>query len=291
MLNSSLKQSNWNHLFFEQGGLFELFQPWASWIVQHCGAFPSLDDLSALLLSFSGDPILSGGGFPLKLVRQQRIGRGVRRELGWRADYQMRIFFSGEVPSRPDNWHDFFNAWSWIFFPRSKAALNVRHFVCADETFGFPWRRNVGNRNAEQDFLTLFDEGGLVVVCSDDELWNLIKERRWSELFLEQRHRLKNEVVFLPLGHALFDCAVAGNPKIHASAIRVSIDPRVLSKSKGLLSQEALALVDESLALELTQRHKYAHSSSLAALPVWGIPNWSSDSQTTAFYSDRTYFR
>ena len=291
MLSSSYKQSNWNHRFFEQGGLFDLFVPWAEWFLQHHGAFPSLDELNALLLSCSRNPIASGGGFPLKLVRQQRIGRGTRRELGWRADYQMRIFLSGEVPSRADNWHDFFNAWSWIFFPRSKAALNLRHFICADELYGFPWRRQAGNRNAEQDFLTLFDEGGLVVVCEDDELWRLIQERRWEQLFLKNRARLKEDVVFLPFGHALFDCALAGNPKIHASAIRVKANPSSMKKSKGTLYSEALASVDEKLSWELVSRAVYVHSDALSAIPIWGIPGWSRNAEEESFFQDTSYFR
>jgi len=291
MLKSSYKQSSWNPQFFEQGGLFDLFQPWAKWIVQHREAFPSLEELSALLSGFSGDPIVSGGGFPVTLVRQQRVGRGARRDLGWRADYQMRIFLSGEVPSRPNNWHDFFNACSWLFFPRSKAALNLRHFVCADELYGFPWRRCAGNRSAEQDFLTLFDEGGLVVVCEADDLWQLIQERRWVELFLENRDRLVKEVIFLPVGHALFECALAGNPKIHASAIRVRATPSKLKKNKGHLSPEALALIDELLSRELVRRTAYSNSHSLCALPIWGIPGWDRKSEDAHFFQDSSYFR
>ncbi|MEY2986750.1 MAG: hypothetical protein RJB13_271 [Pseudomonadota bacterium] len=291
MLNSPCKQSSWNHLFFEQGGLFDLFQPWSQWILQHDEAFPSLEELTALLLSLSERPILSGGGFQLKFVRQQRAGRGTRRDLGWRADYQMRIFLSGEVPTRPANWHDFFNAWSWIFFPRSKAALNLRHFMCADELYEFPWRRAAMNRNAEQDFLTLFDEGGLVVVCDDDDLWKLIQERRWVELFLENRQRLLEEVAFLPLGHALFDCALAGNPKIHASVIRVKASLHGLKKRQALSKSEELTMVDELLAHELNRRSVYKDTNSLYALPIWGIPGWSRDSERPEFFFDKNYFR
>lgn len=291
MLNSSYNQSSWNPRFFEQGGLFDLFQPWSEWFMHHREAFPSLDALNALIVDRPSECVVSGGGFPVKFVKQQRVGRGQRRELSWQADYQMRIFLSGEVPSRPNNWHDFFNAWTWILFPRSKAALNVRHFICADESYAFPWKRSPGNRNTEQDFLTLFDEGGLIVVCESDEIWQLLLERRWPELFVENHDRLRDEVLFLPLGHALFDCAIAGNPKIHASSLRVRLDPRELKNRKGPLSSGALALIDEELALLLMRRQSHSHPDSLAAVPIWGIPGWHPNAGDSAFTSDRSYFR
>lgn len=291
MLKLSIQQSNWNPHFFEQGGLFDLFCPWADWILRHREAFPALEDLNDLLARQPVERIVSGGGFALKFVRQQRLGRAERRQLGWLADYQMRIFLSGEVPSRPNNWHDFFNAWSWIHFPKSKAALNLRHFICADEIYGFPWRRSAGNRSKEQDFLTLFDEGGLVVVCEDDDLWNLIVDRKWKQLFVDSRHLLGDKVGFLPFGHALFECGLARNPRIHASSVRIKANPKDLRAKKSLPSKEALAWIDEQLALLLSHRATHSASEHLAALPIWGIPGWDNRSEDPAFISDTSYFR
>ena len=40
--------------------------------------------------------------------------------------YEMHIGSTGEVPTRGDNWHDWFNALCWLSWPRSKLAMNAR---------------------------------------------------------------------------------------------------------------------------------------------------------------------
>lgn len=291
MLGTSPYQSIWNPCFFEQGGLFELFRPWADWIMRHSEAFPSLEALNTVLASAPVAEVLSGGGFPVRCVRQQRIGRSQRGELGWRGDYQLRIFFSGEVPTRPDHWHDFFNAWTWVHFPKVKAALNVRHFQCNEESQPFPWKRLSGNRNREQDFLTLFDEGGLIVVTEDDSLWETLCARNWHELFVERRSALGQEVAFYPVGHALYECALQGHPRIHASAIRVKMKPAPFVLGAGAFNLPELARVDEHAALVVSQRTMLCGPDDLHALPIWGLPGWHARAADPEFLADVSYFR
>jgi len=38
--------------------------------------------------------------------------------------YELHIAQTGEVETRPGNWHDLFNALAWVAFPRRKAAIN-----------------------------------------------------------------------------------------------------------------------------------------------------------------------
>src|SRR6478609_7172940 len=47
--------------------------------------------------------------------------------------YELHIADTGEVETRPDNWHDFFNALSWVAFPGSKAAINAQHVAILEE--------------------------------------------------------------------------------------------------------------------------------------------------------------
>jgi len=291
MFGASEEQSNWNPRFFEQGGLFDVFRPWESWFLRYTSAFPELDALSLVADERAVAPVLSGGGFPVRFVRQQRIMRSQKSELGWRANYQLRIFLSGEVPTRPNNWHDFFNAWSWILLPQVKAAINARHFHCIEESSDFPWKLEGGNRNREQDMLTLFDEGGLLVVTEDDELWTLICERQWTALFLDNYQRLQNDVWFVPVGHALFECALKGHPKLHASCIRVRANARRLHRVGAEGVRNALAIVDEHAALEIKRRAQLHSPDDLHALPIWGIPGWHPRAGDASFLSDTSHFR
>src|SRR5262249_26039402 len=77
------------------------------------GGFPGLDDLNAL----AGPALASGGGAPIRFVPPAPLEEA----------YEIRVFETGEVQTRPDNWHDLFNALVWIAFPRTKAALNRHH--------------------------------------------------------------------------------------------------------------------------------------------------------------------
>lgn len=291
MLESFNHQSNWNPVFFEQGGLFELFKPWSDWFLRHFDAFPGLDEINTLMNEGRVAPVLSGGGFPVKCVKQQRIGRAQRDQLGWKAEYQLRIFLSGEVPTRANNWHDFFNAWSWIHLPKTKAAINARHFACAEETYPFPWRRTGGNRNREQDFLTLFDEGGMIVVTENDTLWDMIQNRKWVELFHDMRDELKRDAYFLPVGHALYECALENHPRLHASAVRIKMCANDFISPAGSLSLEALSRADELAALLLSNRSSLQSPEDLHALPIWGLPDWHPRSGDKDFVSDPSYFR
>ena len=41
--------------------------------------------------------------------------------------YEQRIFEQGLVPTRPANWHDFFNALIFLLFPQTKKEMNRLH--------------------------------------------------------------------------------------------------------------------------------------------------------------------
>jgi hypothetical protein len=74
---------------------------------------------------------------------------GGERELGFEA----RTYASGQVPVRPVNWHDLFNALVWMVFPTAKAAVNGRHFLELET-------QAAGQRTPTRDALTHFDEDG-----------------------------------------------------------------------------------------------------------------------------------
>ncbi|MEY3900882.1 MAG: hypothetical protein RL189_188 [Pseudomonadota bacterium] len=291
MMTTSVEQSIWNPRFFEQGGLFDVFHLWRDWFLLHPNAFPDLRALSLVAAEDSVAEVRSGGGFPIRFVKQQRVMRNRRNDLGWHANYQLRIFLTGEVPSRPDNWHDFFNAWTWIYLPKLKAAINSRHFSCIDETSEFPWKTGGGNRSREQDMLTLFDEGGLLVVTDDDGLWDLLSTRRWQDFFREYGTNDCQRVMFIPVGHALFECALKGHPRLHASCIRVNCRPSEFSLSTREGWKNALATVDELAALKISRRTHLRSPDELHALPIWGIHGWHPRAGEDAFLSDSSYFR
>ena len=65
----------------------------------------------------------------------------------------------GQVPSRPNNLHDFLNALTWTLFPLGKRALCQRQIQIA-RARGAPTNRV---RTRAQDHLAMLDEGGLLL--------------------------------------------------------------------------------------------------------------------------------
>src|SRR3954464_7313864 len=94
------------------------------------------------------------------------------------AYYEIRLFETGNVQTRPESLHDLFNALAWLAFPRTKARINAMHAAQIP--------REQGRRGRLRDLLTIFDEGG-AIVCAPPQLVELVRGFRWKELFWERR--------------------------------------------------------------------------------------------------------
>lgn len=174
--------------------------------------------------------------------------------------YEVHLYETGRVQTRPDNRHDLFNALAWLAFPKTKARINAMHAA------EIP--REAGKRGRLRDMLTIFDEGGAIVVGSG-EIERLVREARWRELFVE-RHRDFRIVV---VGHAVMEQALDPHPGITCKVIFA--DP-----SRDLDTQAACWLATTGK----TPR-------DLPPLPVFGYPGWFPGNGQSAFYSDERYFR
>lgn len=286
----TFNQSNWEPQFFELSPLYAPVSPFAAqgFACHTAGAsWPSLADYNASLKRMNLG-LMSGGGSPLRCVKQP----GVRHQPApgdptWDVIYQLKIFLTGEVPTRAKNWHDFFNLLVWCAFPKSKAALNRRHFFAFDETSPFPWAPVGGNRSKEQDLLTLFDEGGLIVPCADPRLWHLCETSRWKELFWENRKAVEAGMRFYAFGHAIYEVTLGGHPCPHASALMIPVSPSFMTQP--LLAQ--LAFLDDNLALLLGDRVGLKSSRALTPVPVLGFPGFTTANANAAYYDNASYFR
>jgi hypothetical protein len=174
--------------------------------------------------------------------------------------YEVQLYETGRVQTRPDNKHDLFNALAWLSFPSTKARINAMHAA------EIP--KEGGKRGRLRDMLTLFDEGGAIVACGDG-IAQLVRDARWRELFTE-RHR---EFRIVVLGHAVLEQA---------------LEPRL-----GLTCKVIFA--DASQSLDAQAAHWLATQGrtprDLPPLPVLGYPGWFQGSGRPEFYSDERYFR
>src|SRR5687768_11958698 len=84
--------------------------------------WPTHDDLNSLAAG-----TVTAGAKPLRFVDPREHTDDERRY------YERRIFETGEVETRARNWHDLFNALSWIAYPRAKAQINAQHAAILEE--------------------------------------------------------------------------------------------------------------------------------------------------------------
>ena len=183
-----------------------------------------------------------------------------------RRPYEIQVFETGRIATRPDSLHDWFNALAWLAFPRTKARMNAMH--------ARQMPLETGQRGPLRDLLTVFDEGGVLVACADDELTRLVRELRWKELFWQQRCRVREAMRLAVIGHAALEKALEPWPGITCKALFVS-------------PHEDL---DQAAEHWLAQLAPGARPRDLAPLPVFGYPGWA-DNERAAFYDDDRYFR
>ena len=181
------------------------------------------------------------------------------------ASYELKVFRTGEVETRPDSQHDFFNALVWLAFPRAKARLNALHAA------EIP--REGGQRGRLRDLLTIFDEGGAIVQCDERALLDLLRNFEWKKLFWDNRDKVRRAMRIVVFGHAVMEQALTPWTGITCKAI---IAP-------------AGADADAATHAWLGALQPGASPRDLAALPVFGYPGWTA--QDEAFYGDARYFR
>jgi len=183
------------------------------------------------------------------------------------AYYEIMVYETGHVETRPDSLHDYFNALAWLAFPRTKARINAMHAA--------ELPREGGRRGPLRDLLTIFDEGGAIVQCDDPGLVSLLRECHWKRLFWENRDKLQAAMRVVVVGHAVLEQALDPRPGITCKAIVVP------------------AAADPDAAAFDWLQHRVPGDSPriLSPLPIFGFPGWHPQTERAEFYDDARYFR
>lgn len=223
------------------------------------GRFPTAEELSALYEERTRGLDLPPLCFVAAKKSKKRRARGEPVDLG--ATYEGRILERGEVPTRPDDWHDLFNALAFVTFPRAKRALHARQYGIMRSRLAPAATRLPNARTREQDALSLFDEGGLCVAAPPEALGALCEA---DDATLAQALSTRRAVI-VPFGHALYEHLVAGLPCPLATVQLVPLAPEVLD------GRSTLAALDEALAGVLADPRAFrepsrARGSSLSGL-------------------------
>ncbi|SEM85732.1 DUF3025 domain-containing protein [Nitrosomonas marina] len=266
--------TTWNPNFYNASPIFESLTPLAK-NFQACCDWPSHQQLGFLLRE-TGICVKAGSGLPIQFVPQQPVNTKDRKQ-----HYESRIFLTGKVSTRQENWHDFFNALVWITFPSAKAALNRIHYqelIHAQQT-------RVETRGPLRDAATLFDESGVVVLCSRPVLIELLKQHEWKKVFWQRRAAVLSSLRFIVFGHALYEKALKPYVGMTGKGLFIQVEDMFLRQS---LSAQ-LRAVDSWLADFLLCRS--FSSADLSPIPILGYPGWSRENMTEDYYENRQYFR
>jgi hypothetical protein len=180
--------------------------------------------------------------------------------------YEIGVYESGRVATRPESLHDWFNALAWLAFPRAKARINALH------ARALPTEPK-GRRSPLRDLLTIFDEGGAIVMCQNEELLALLRSGQWKSLFLANRQRVLQSMKLVVFGHAVQEQSLEPRPGITCKAI-------VLPEGD----------LDAGAARWLAEAPAGTSPKALLPVPIFGYPGWH-PGQDAAFYEDKRYFR
>ncbi len=195
--------------------------------------------------------------------------------------YEPRIYLSGEVQTRPNNWHDLFNALVWLTFARSKAELNRLHYQALLQEYG----NDKKQRGTLRDAATMFDESGVVVVSSDAGLCNLLQDFEWKQLFWKQRKAVCNHMRFFLFGHGLYEKSLKPYAGMTGKGVILSVERDFFNQSLAV----QLAMIDSMLE-DLLSSGKVGNFT-LSPVPLLGYPGWSEDNLNESYYDDSHYFR
>ncbi|MBS1161313.1 MAG: putative transrane protein [Proteobacteria bacterium] len=241
-----------------------LFDPLRRWLEQ----LPAGPDTGAVAELARRFPITTENGRTVRFVPPQADGLA----------YECRIWESGEVETRPDNWHDFFNALVWFAFPRTKIAVSARH-VRAMTPAGAP-------RGAARDALTHFDECGIVVLSSRPQLLDLLRNFAWKTLFVEQRAAVQQCMRFVVFGHATYEQLLKPYRGLTAKAILYEVGEDWFGEP----AAAQCAALDSRLAADLGSG-RYARPGDFQPLPLLAIPGLTPANDDPAYYDDTWQFR
>jgi hypothetical protein len=261
------------HLFNQ----IDWHRPWLS--VLQPAATPILhapDWRVALNAAATSQGLCNHRGLPIHFVLQSELPSGTA--------YEEFISVTGRVPTR-NNLHDFFNALVWLTFPQVKAQLNALQAAEIAKSNSSSDKGNAmpTSRGKLRDGATIFDENAALVITSDAELIDALRNHQWHEVFGVRRAIFETGCDVILFGHALMEKLVMPYKAITAHTWLILSDPVFFAMSP----DEKRIWIDTTVAVQLADGFD---TRSFTPLPILGVPGWWR-LQDSAFYDDPNVFR
>ncbi|MDK2594191.1 DUF3025 domain-containing protein [Pseudoalteromonas obscura] len=194
--------------------------------------------------------------------------------------YEEIIAQTGQVPTRENNWHDFFGAMIWCLFPKTKSLLNRLHMEEIQ-------LHGLKERSRKRNALTLFDECGLVLAVRETQWQDDLRAHLWYESFFERKDYWHTSVCPFVFGHANYEMLTSPFIGLTGKLLCVQVEDDFYDLSL----VEQYRHLDERLVELITVHKVLDDNKQMSPIPLLGIPNWHYDVQDEAFYADESYFR
>lgn len=210
--------------------------------------------------------------------------------------YEEFIFKRKEIPTRLNNWHDFFGALIWCLFPKTKTLLNQLHMAEIAE-------HGVKERSKLRNKLTLFDECGVLVLYqkSAEDVIAALRQHQWHYAFVGQRALWQNNTLAqsqaatasapalaaMMFGHANYEMAT--RPFIGLTGKMLALE--VCADFFHWPLRQRIDFIDTELEQQIANNDILRQQHQLTPLPLLGIPHWYAENQAAEFYQDVSYFR
>lgn len=184
---------------------------------------------------------------PVRFAEQTKKPRRAKRGPVALEDlYDGSIALRGEVPCLLASYHDLFNALIFAAFPLAKHALHARQFRALKERVEPGVTRLPEARTREQDALTVFDEGGSVVLVSPEFLAAWQQAKPWTRLTATSE-----QAQLWVFGHALLEHVFYGRLELRSCAVMVVRDETTPGPD------HLLEWLDERVARLLQDRERF----------------------------------
>ena len=271
-------QDTWNPQVLESHPLFWPLVSGASAFVESFSDWPTLEDFQHYLDS-SDKPINTRSHLPLTIVPQDE------NPVQFSDGYEPRIYLKGELQTRQNSWHDFFQVLVWKIFPKTKAAINELHFNAIKERIQSTY--NQKRRSVFENLLTQFDECGGIVISPDTDLLQLVNNFDWKTLFWEKRTQTTQRLKCIVFGHAIYEKAV--NPYIGMTShcVLLTVPEKEFSAANEILVE----YLDTRLESHFSGNTGIQSPRELSPFPLLGLPGWHCNNTQENFYKNEDYFR
>ena len=267
----------WDPQILNKHPLFWPLAQNASAFIESFSNWPSLEDYQNYLDS-AESPIYLRSGNKLTVVPQATM------PLTFEQGYEPRIYLKGELQTRKQSWHDFFQILVWKQFPLTKATLNELHYQAIRSRLeNAPDSKQ---RSVLENTLTQYDECGAVIVSPDNNLLQLIRQFDWHTLFWEKRTLVRQNLKCIVFGHAVYEKGVNPYLGMTCHAVLLQVPQSIFNESSARLIEYLDPLVEKQFSSS-----QITTPQDLSPFPLLGMPGWHHSNDHETFYENHNYFR